>query len=58
MSAEPRTGKGEEMVAATVGADILEEDHSIPSATAAGVRRGGVPRQPMGYTQGKLADDH
>ena len=55
MSAEQRTGKGEEMIAATVGADILEGDHSIPSATAAGVRRGGVPRQLRCMTRGSLA---
>ena len=33
MSAEHRTGKDEE-IAATTGADILEGDHSIPSANA------------------------
>ena len=50
-----RTGKSEEMVAATADADILEGDHSIPLATAAGVRRGGVPRQPRCMTRGRLA---
>ena len=61
MSAEHRTGKAEEVLATTVGANLAqgcEGEHSIPSAAAAGVRRGGVPRQPRGYTVGKLACVH
>ena len=58
MSAEHRTGKGEEVLASTVGANLAqgcEGEDSIPSAAAAGVRRGNVPRQPRGYTVGTLA---
>ena len=55
MSAEHRTGKGEEVLASNLSQGC-EGEHSIPSAAAAGVRRGNVPRQPRGYTVGKLAE--
>ncbi len=61
MSAEHRTGTGEEVLAYTVGANLAqgcEGEHGMPSAAAAGVRRGNVPRQPRGYTVGKLASGH
>ena len=56
MPAEHRTGKGEEVLASNL-AQGCEGEHSIPSAATAGVRRGNVPRQPRGYTVGKLAWD-
>ena len=56
MSAEHRAGEHEEVLGAKVGAELgqgFEGEHSIPSSTAAGVRTGGVPRQPRGYTGGR-----
>ena len=58
MSVEHRAGEREEVLEAKVGADVgqgFKGEHSILSSTAAGVRRGGVPRQPLGYTRGMLA---
>ncbi len=58
MSAEHRTGKGEEVLGSMVAPTSPRGaggEQSIPSATTAGVRRGGVPRQSRGYTVGTLA---
>ena len=55
MSAEHRAGEHEAVLGAKVGADLgqrFEGEHSIPSSAAAGVRRGGVPRQPPGLYSG------
>jgi len=54
MSAE-LTGKGEEVLVATVGVDIFERSRSIPSAAAAGVGGGADPRQPPCSTRLGLA---